>query len=94
MEQTVNTTSSLSNQACPNDSVTYEVIMPHGVIIGPGTATFKNVSMGTPSYSGDTAIYQLDKSRVMSGGKFRVPVMVECESNPAPLGTISTQVQL
>ncbi|NQV01407.1 MAG: hypothetical protein HQ542_02085, partial [Bacteroidia bacterium] len=94
MEQSVSTNTALSNQACPNDSVIYEVILLPGVIIAPGTATFKNVSMGAPFMNGDTAIYLLDKSRVLSGGMFRVPIMVECEISPPPLASISTRLQL
>ena len=96
MEQTVNTNSDLSDQACPNDSVNYKVILPPGINIGSGTATFKNVSMGNPVMSGDTAIYQLDKSRVYSGGTFRVPVILDCEAHPPPppLASISTRLQL
>jgi len=93
MEQTVATNTKLSNQSCPNDSVIYKVVLPQGVVIGSGIATFKNVSMGNATFNGDTAIYELDKSRVYSGGTFRVPVMVECESNPPPLGSIFTQLQ-
>ena len=94
MEQSVNTSTALSNQSCPNDSVVYKVVLFPGLTIGPGTATFKNVSMGNALMSGDTAIYELDKSRIYSGGEFRVPVMVECEANPPPLGSISTRLQV
>lgn len=94
MEQSVNTNTALSSQSCPNDSVIYKVILPQGITIGPGTATFKSVSMGTAMMKGDTAIYQLDRSRILSGGLFRVPIMIECEMDPPPLGSISTRLQV
>lgn len=92
MEQTVYTITAVSDQGCPSDSVIYKVIMSPGVTIAPGTATFKNVSMGTPYINGDTAIYYLDKSRVLTGGTFRIPIMVVCEVNPPPLASISTRL--
>lgn len=94
MEQSVNTSTALSSQCCQNDSVIYKVILPQGVTIGPGTATFKNVSMGTAVMRGDTAIYELNRSRILSGGSFLVPIMIECESDPPPLGSISTRLQV
>jgi len=90
MEQTVSTTTRVSDQGCPSDSVIYKVILLPGVTISSGTATFKNISIGTPYISGDTAIYYLDKSRILSGGTFRIPIRVVCEENPAPLASIST----
>jgi len=92
MEQDVYTITRVSDQGCQSDSVIYKVIMSPGVTIAPGTATFKNVSMGAPYINGDTAIYYLDKYRVLSGGTFRVPIMVVCEENPPPLASISTKL--
>ena len=93
MEQTVVTSTAASSAGCPSDSVIYKVVLPAGTTIAPGTATFKGVSMGTPNVIGDTAIYYLDRTRVLSGGLFRVPITVVCEENPPPLGSISTRLQ-
>ncbi|MFH1159528.1 MAG: PKD-like domain-containing protein [bacterium] len=93
MEQTVVTSTAASSQGCPNDSVIYKVILSPGITIAPGTATFKGVSMGTANIIGDTAIYYLDRTRVLTGGLFRVPIMVVCEENPPPLGSITTRLQ-
>ena len=57
MEQQVSTSTRVENEGCPNDSVIYSVVLPDGIVIAGGTATFKGVSMGTPLYVGNTAIY-------------------------------------
>lgn len=79
-EQTVNTNTAVSAEGCSNDSVVYKVILPPGVqIYSPYTATFKGVSMGTPHISGDTVCYILSRSRILTGGVFRVPVVAICD---------------
>jgi len=93
MEHTVNTSSAVDNNGCPNDSVIYKITLPAGIVIGPGIATFKNVSMGTPFISGSTVIYYLDKSRILSGGVFRVPLTTQCETPHPSTASISVELK-
>ncbi|MBC8319923.1 MAG: PKD domain-containing protein, partial [Bacteroidetes bacterium] len=93
MEQEVVTNTKVEDEGCPNDSVIYRVVLPAGISISTGTATFKNVSMGSPTIIGDTVIYFLDKNRVKSGGWFRVPLEVDCDVQHAPTGTIQTNLK-
>lgn len=93
-EQTVNTTTALNNEGCPNDSVVYKVILPPGVQpYLPYTATFKGVSMGAPIVSGDTLRFILNKSRILSGGLFRVPVVADCDINHSVTASIHAELK-
>jgi uncharacterized protein (TIGR02145 family) len=93
-EHTVNTTTSVNNEGCPSDSVVYKVVLPPGVIIaGAYTATFKGVSMGSPVISGDSAFFFLDRSRILGGGLFRVPVVAKCEIPHAPTASIHAELK-
>jgi len=93
MEQQVVTATRVDNDGCPNDSVIYQLILPPGLVIAPGTATFKGVGMGTPQINGDTVTYFLNKNRILSGGWFRVPVEVDCSAPHNPTGIISTSLK-
>ena len=93
-EQTVTTTTSFNTESCPSDSIVYKVVLPPGVIIATGnTATFKGVSMGSPVISGDSALYYLDRSRILSGGLFRVPVVVKCALPHASVASIHADLK-
>jgi len=94
-EHTVNTSTAINNDGCPFDSIVYKVVLPPGVIIYSGdNATFKGVSMGLPVISGDSAFYFLDKSRILSGGLFRVPVVAKCELAHPPTASIHAELKL
>jgi uncharacterized protein (TIGR02145 family) len=93
MEQLVTTGTNVTPEGCPDDSVFYKVVMPPGVVVGSGTATFKGVSMGAPVISGDTLYYMLDRTRILSGGLFRVPVMLDCNIGHGPTGYIHTELK-
>jgi uncharacterized protein (TIGR02145 family) len=93
-EHTVNTTSAVNSEGCPSDSVVYKVVLPPGVVpYLPYTATFKAVSMGAPLVSGDTLRFILDKSRILSGGLFRVPVVADCQLYHAPTASIHAELK-
>jgi PKD repeat protein len=93
MEQQVSTSTRVDDTGCPNDSVIYNVELPEGVIIAGGTPTFKGVSMGTPSYIGNTATFFLNKNKVKSGGWFKVPIQLDCSVQHNPTGSISTNLK-
>ena len=93
MEHLVTTGTAVASEGCPLDSVYYQLILPPGIILAPGTATFKGVSMGTPTINGDTVRYLLDRTRILSGGLFRVPVTADCEINHPPTGSIRVSLK-
>ncbi|HNW77209.1 MAG TPA: hypothetical protein PKJ28_10030, partial [Bacteroidales bacterium] len=93
MEHLVTTSTSVSAEGCPDDSVFYMVILPQGLTPGTGTATFKGTGLGTPSINGDTLFYTLSRSRILSGGLFRIPVQLDCGTSHAPTGVIQTKLR-
>ncbi len=94
-EHSVITTTAVNNEGCPSDSIVYKVVLPPGVVIATGDfATFKGVSMGNPVISGDSVFYFLDKSRILSGGLFRVPVVAKCALVHPPMATIHAELKL
>ncbi|HTX87397.1 MAG TPA: PKD-like domain-containing protein [Bacteroidales bacterium] len=93
MDQLVTTSTSVNNEGCPNDSVHYKLVLPSGISIGPGTATFKGVSMGTPLIIGDSVFYKLDKSKILTGGTFHVPLVANCSGPHATTGFVHTELK-
>lgn len=93
MEQEVVTGTRVENEGCPNDSVIYHLVLPDGIEIAPGTATFKGVSMGAPTITGNTVVYYLNKNRIKSGGWFKVPLKIDCAIPHDPTGTIQTSLK-
>jgi uncharacterized protein (TIGR02145 family)/uncharacterized repeat protein (TIGR01451 family) len=93
MEHEVVTSTAVTVDGCPNDSVIYKLTLPKGIVIGTGTATFKGVSMGTPMVSGDTVFYFLSRSRILSGGLFRVPLVLDCDLNPSSTGYVRAELK-
>ncbi len=93
MEHLVNTGTAVGSDGCPNDSVFYKLILPPGVTIAPGTATFKGVSMGAPDIHGDTVFYYLNRSRILTGGLFRVPLILDCSLGHASTGFVHAELK-
>ncbi len=93
MEHLVNTVTSIGADGCPNDSVFYKLILPPGVTIAAGTATFKGVSMGAPDVHGDTIFYYLSRSKILTGGLFRVPLMLDCNLAHAATGFVHAELK-
>ncbi len=93
MEQQVSTSTKVDDDGCPNDSVIYNVELPDGIIIAGGTATYKGISMGIPTYNGNIATYLLNKNRVKTGGWFKVPLQIDCNVQHNPTGTIETNLK-
>ena len=93
MEQLVSTNTKVDDDGCPNDSVIYIVNLPDGVVIGGGTSTFKGVTMGTPLIVGNTATFFLNKNKVKSGGRFNIPLQINCAVPHDPTGTIETSLK-
>ena len=83
MEHEVVTATSVTIEGCPNDSVIYKLTLPHGITIAPGTATFKGVSMGAPLIIGDSVFYFLNRTKILTGGLFRVPLVLDCDLGPS-----------
>ncbi|MCX6245259.1 MAG: hypothetical protein NTU98_11210 [Bacteroidetes bacterium] len=93
MEHLVNTSTSVGADGCPNDSVFYKLILPPGVTIAAGTATFKGVSMGPPDIHGDTVFYYLSRSKILTGGLFRVPLMLDCTLPHSTTGFVHAELK-
>lgn len=93
MEHLVTTSTSVAPEGCPNDSVFYKLILPPGVTIAAGTATFKGVSMGAPDIHGDTVFYYLNRSKILTGGLFRVPLMLDCSLSHGLTGFVHAELK-
>ena len=93
MEQIVTTTTAATSDGCPNDSVFYRLVLPPGVIIAPGTATLNGTSMGAPDIHGDTVYYHLNRTMILNGGSFLVPMMLDCSLPHPATGMVQTQLK-
>ena len=93
MQHEVATSTAVTVDGCPHDSVVYKLFLPHGVSIGTGTATFKGVSMGTPMINGDSVFYFLNRSKILSGGIFLVPLVLNCTMNPPAFGNVHAELK-
>lgn len=93
MEQQVSTNTKVDDEGCPNDSVVYSVVLPNGIVIGGGTATYRGSSMGAPVMSGNTAMYILNKNQIKQGGWFKVPLRTNCNVTHNPTATVETNLR-
>jgi uncharacterized protein (TIGR02145 family) len=93
MEQIVSTSTVVTAAGCPHDSVFYRLILPSGVIIAPGTATFNGISMGAPDIHNDTVYYHIPSSLVLSDGNFRVPLMLNCSLPHPSIGSVQAELK-
>jgi uncharacterized protein (TIGR02145 family) len=93
MGQIVSTTTAVTAAGCPNDSVFYRLILPPGVVIAAGTATFNGVCMGAPDIHNDTVYYHLSSTMVLYGGSFLVPLMLDCSQPHASTGFIQAELK-
>ncbi|MEI6898487.1 MAG: PKD-like domain-containing protein, partial [Bacteroidota bacterium] len=93
MEHEVVTSTAVSPEGCPNDSVVYKLFLPRGISLGTGTATFKGVSMGTPLINGDSVFFFLSRTKILSGGLFRVPLVLSCNLSPPAYGYVHAELK-
>jgi len=93
MEQQVSTNTIVTDEGCPNDSVIYTIVLPDGIVVAGGTATYRGVSMGAPLINGNTVTYFLNKDKVKWGGWFKVPLQTDCDVSHNPTATIQTSLR-